>query len=175
MKNLLPLAFVFLGLLASCGSKEDMTPIQYNDKIVGEQNKIIEKILAFSNNASEDFAVMDKSRLEAVEQCKSSIKIVEAMKDYEGNTQLRDAAVNLFKFYQQISEESFKEMTDIIKKGADITQDDLNRLEEIQAEMDGKEGTLDAALAKAQDDFSAKYNFSLKRNDVQDQIDEMNE
>jgi hypothetical protein len=174
MLRLIPLSILFIAIISACGIKPRMSPIEYNDMIVTEQNKIIKSVFAYVDAVSTGNEKAEKARLSMVEQCKSSLKVVNSMEDYEGNVRLRDAAIDLFKFYLTLSEESFKEISEINEKGEEITIEDLERLQVLESAMDKKEIVLDNALSSAQEEFAKKYNFQLGENKYQKEVDELN-
>ncbi len=175
MKHLLAFSLLLLVLVSACGLKPSMSPIEYNDMIVTEQNKIIQTVFDYIDAVSNGKGDPEKKRLLMVDQCKESLKVVQGMDDYEGNVRLRDAAVDLFKFYLTLAEDSFKEIAEINNKGEEITEEDLERLSKLESEMDKKETILDNALSSAQDEFAQKYNFKLSENKYQKEVDELNE
>lgn len=174
MLRLLSFSILLIIIASSCNIKPSMSPIEYNDKIVAEQNKIIKVVFDYVDAVSVDSDKAEKSRLIMVEQCKSSLKVVESMDDYEGNVRLRDAGIDLFKFYLTLAEESFKEIAEINSKGEEITMEDLERLEVLESEMDKKESKLDNELSAAQEEFAKKYNFQLGENKYQKEVDDLN-
>ena len=169
MKNTLFLLLVLF--LGACNMTPSMTALEYNNKIVDEQNKIITKILAFYDATAAGSETSEKLRKEASEQCETSLKVIKALPDYEGDTRLRDAAVELLLFYQTMADKSFVEMMAIIEKGEEITDEDLAQLEKIEADITNKEVLLDEELAKAQEAFSKKHNVTLVDNEIQQKID----
>jgi hypothetical protein len=146
-----------------------MTPSEYNDAIVIEQNKIIALVLEMYNS-SDDIDLAEASRLKIIEQCKKSIDIVGAMEPYDGNTDLRDAAINLFKFYKDIASVEFKRLIELLNK-EELTDVDYEEIDVIDMNVSSRETPLDEAFAKAQRDFSNKYNLTLEKNEYQDAID----
>ena len=159
-------------IFSACGSKSSqMSAVDYNDAIVNEQNKIIEHILAMSN-ATYDIAESDQHRLKIIEQCDSSIAIVGAMEPFDGNSDLRDAAVNLFRFYKDIASTDFKRILEILDMD-EPTDADYEELDQIDAKIAERELPLDAAFQNAQKAFSDKNNLQLLKNEYQDAIDGM--
>jgi len=167
MKLLLPILTVLF--LCSCGQ----TPLEYNDSIIEEQNKITGFMLESGNCLDSDFSSCDALRMKTIAQCDSSIGTVEAMPDYEGNTRLRDAAVALFKFYKDMNENEFKEMIDIVMKGDNITEEDVAMLTVLEEQITLKEVLLDEELDQAQQEFAATFNFDIGVNEMQEEIDNM--
>jgi len=156
----------------ACGSKSSqMSAVDYNDAIINEQNKIIEHILAMSN-VTYDIAESDQHRLKIIEQCDSSIAIVGAMEPFDGNSDLRDAAVNLFKFYKDIASTDFKRILEILDMD-EPTDADYEELDQIDAKIAERELPLDAAFQNAQKAFSEKHNLQLLKNEYKDAIDGM--
>jgi hypothetical protein len=158
---------VFILLFAACSNKS--SAVAYNDTIVEEQNKIIEHILAMSN-AVYDPTTAEMHRQKIVEQCDISIAVVSAMDAFEGNTELRDAALALFKFYREIALQEFKQMLQILAQ-EEITEEDLQKLTDLDERISIRETPLDEAFHNAQSAFSNKYNLMLQRNQFQDAID----
>lgn len=100
--------FISIAVLAvSCNKK---SAADYNNKITKEQSAIITTILVFSKNlAKKDFDAADLNRLTALEQSKKAIKVVEKMEGFDGDTKLKNAALDLFIFYRQVFSHEYKE------------------------------------------------------------------
>jgi hypothetical protein len=167
--------FILLSILNSCDLNKQQSALDYNNTIVDEQMKIMEKFITFIELDAEDLDEMDAARLEIVAQCKTSIAEVEKIPAFEGDPTFRDAALQLFRFYKRSSEISYKEMIDILRKGEMMTEEDEDRLAAINDEVTYDEVDLDNKLSMAQDAFSKKYNFKLEKPEIQDEIDAINE
>ena len=124
------------------------------------------------SNATYDIAESDQHRLKIIEQCDSSIAIVGAMEPFDGNSDLRDAAVNLFRFYKYIASTDFKRILEILDMD-EPTDADYEELDQIDAKIAERELPLDAAFQNAQKAFSDKNNLQLLKNEYQDAIDGM--
>lgn len=151
------------------------SPVDYNNTIIEAQQDIIRELMAFGNyfNTTDESAGLEKVRQNIITACDSSIKKVSALKDYDGNTRLRDAALDLFRFYKEIAKNEYKEMQDIMSDLDNMTDEQLDRLDELSEEIGTKEEKLDAELQAAQTEFADKHNFSIYRNELQDEIDAM--
>jgi hypothetical protein len=147
--------------------------IKYNDGIVGYQNKIIEKMLDLSNTFEKGTQVQMDAKLKALQaQIVESLAGVSKMEAFKGNTRLRDAAIALFKFYQSIAENEYREIIDILSKDpASISDSDKNRLVEIQNDITTRELGFDNEFQAAQKEFSRIHNFKMEENKYQKQID----
>jgi hypothetical protein len=167
--------FILLPILYSCDLNKQQSALDYNNTIVDEQLKIMEKFMTFIELDAENLDEMDAARLEIVAQCKISITEVEKLPAFEGDPTFRDTALQLFRFYKRSSEISYKEMIDILRKGEMMTEEDQYRLVTINEEVTYDEVDLDNKLSIAQDAFSKKYNFKLEKPEIQDEIDAINE
>jgi hypothetical protein len=167
--------FILLPILYSCDLNKQQSALDYNNTIVDEQLKIMEKFMTFIELDAENLDEMDAARLEIVVQCKTSIAEVEKLPAFEGDPTFRDTALQLFRFYKRSSEISYKEMIDILRKGEMMTEEDQYRLVTINEEVTYDEVDLDNKLSIAQDAFSKKYNFKLEKPEIQDEIDAINE
>lgn len=178
MKLFFLFSLLFITLtLGSCNLNSTSGALDYNNQIVDEQTKILEKFVAFTEigDGENRLKELDKARMDIVNQCESSLKIVEALAPYEGNTRFRDAAIELFRFYKTTCEGSYKEMIEILGKEENITDEDITRLEEINSGVEQRELVLDNALQAAQEEFTKKYNIDLQETEMQKKIDDMNE
>lgn len=160
-------------VLASCGGGEPkMTPVEYNDAIIGEQTKISKVMIRMADYFSTDLNESDKVRLELVVQCQKSIDFLKELPDYKGDKEFRDAGVALFTFYKEISEKEYKEMIDILKK-EEIELADIEVLTKLEEQIAQREGPLDDAFQGAQQAFAKKHNLSLYDNEIQKEIDQL--
>ena len=159
-------------VLTSFRNAETMTPVEYNDAIIGEQTKITKAMIEMANYFAPDIEKSELLRKELVKQCDASIAALKKLPAYEGDTKFRDAGVNLFQFYKEISAKEYKEMIDILRK-ENIQTSDIDRLTVLEEQISKREQPLDEAFQKAQEAFAKKHNLSLYENEVQDKIDQL--
>lgn len=174
MKRNLSIGVIFVVVLfmVNCGGTD---AINYNDRVVEYQGKIIEKMLDLSNTFQNgNQAVMD-AKLKALQlQITESLAGISQMKDFKGNTRLRDATIALFEFYQSIAGTEYPEIINILSLGAaNITESDQNRLLEIHKDITEREAKFDNELQAAQKEFALVYGIDIKANQYQEQIDKM--
>ncbi len=98
---------------------------------------------------------------------------VEGIPDYKGNSDLKNALLDLLDFYKAIASEEYKEMIDILGRQGAITQSDIDYLQSMQDNITEREGELDKELARAQSEFAKKHDIKIERNKLQDKIDNM--
>lgn len=149
-----------------------MTPQEYNDVIIGEQNKISKIMIDMANNFATDLNKSEVLREQLTKQCQSSVSVLRALPAYEGDTKFRDAGIALYTFYGQISAMEYKEMIDILKKDQ-IQSSDIDRLTTLEKEITKRETPLDDAFQNAQNAFAKKHGFTLIKNEYQDDIDKL--
>lgn len=172
MKKLILSLTVGMFVLAGCGSKPKMTPVEYNDAIIGEQTKISKVMLDMANYFGSDLTKSEALRGDLVKQCEASVKVLKDLPDYKGKTDFRDAGVALFTFYKEISEKEYKEMIEILAK-PEIELADIERLTVLEKEIGAREQPLDAAFQTAQQAFAKEHNLSLYENEIQKDIDQL--
>jgi hypothetical protein len=162
----------FLALMA-CGQKKPaMTPIEYNDAIIGEQTNISRLMIEMANSFSSDLSASETYRIKLANQCKESVDKIKKLPDYKGNTRFREAGVALFSFYKDISENEYKEMIAILRK-EQIDQSDIDRLTQIEQQIGLREEPLDGEFQGAQQAFAKEHNLSLYENEIQKEIDDL--
>jgi hypothetical protein len=168
MKNLLVLLVAIFTIHAT-QAKSDNAAIDYNDKIVAEQNKIGEQILAFTAQpTNESIVVLQK-------QAAASLEVLNSMKPFEKNSELLDAAKKLFKFYVDITTNEYVKVLELLNNSDKYKPEELSaKINEYVAIISQKESILDANFSIAQQNFAKKYGFTLTENKLQEEIDSNN-
>ncbi|MCB9230488.1 MAG: hypothetical protein H6581_02420 [Bacteroidia bacterium] len=151
--------------------------IVYNDSIVTLQTRIGQAILDLSASfEGAEPAVMNREYDKLAGVIKEVREDAKSIQGFDGNSDLINAARDLFAFYDDICKNEYREIIDLLSKEPDtITEDDLTRMDELANGISGREIELDNAFEIAQNAFAAKYNFDLTKNELQDQIDEIGE
>lgn len=180
------LAFISLIFIYSCGSSnveskavstiENISPEAYLEQIVSIQTSVGESIINLnevSDSGNKDEILKTYNELvTTVTDANSEIKKLEC---YDKNDcELRDAAQNLFNFYEEMIKIEYKEIVDFMLKDSDqITNEDVAKLQEIATNLSQKEVKLDTDFNSAQKSFASKHNFTLTKNKLQDEIDNL--
>ena len=167
--------------MASTNADEDVPesfgdPIDFNDYIIEQQTKIMRLVLELSNSdaMATDMKKARKMLAKIDEQTHRSIDNLNAVEPYEGGEDLLKAAKDLFRFYGEDMIDSYKELMDIAEKGREnITDADIESIDQIVAEITEKEKGLDNAFASAQQAFARQHGFRIQRSELQDEIDQM--
>lgn len=164
--------FLVVIFVVNCNSG---AAINYNDRIVNYQGKIIEKMLDLSNAFTKADSFEMNSKLKLLQlQIDESLAGVSKMEDFKGNFRLRDGAIALFEFYQSIAANEYTEIVNILSLGAgNISEGDSQRLIQIQEDLTKREIEFDNELQAAQKEFAQVYDIDIKKNEYQDKIDKM--
>ncbi|HLP62319.1 MAG TPA: hypothetical protein VK186_25990 [Candidatus Deferrimicrobium sp.] len=174
MKRILFIIVCFAAVLlaVNCGSN---AAINYNDRIVDYQGKIIEKMIDLSNAFAKADPAQMNAKLKTLQlQIDESLAGISKMEDYKGNFRLRDGAIALIEFYQSIAGTEYAEIINILSMGAEnITDMDRERLLEIQKDITEREAKFDNELQAAQKEFALVYGIDIRGSKYQDQIDKM--
>ena len=167
--------FSFLALLAilsvSCTDKKtDAT--DYNNKIVNLQSSIVKKMLDLASSfESGSTPLMNNKHRELINTCEEIIRQTYELESFDGNSDLRDAALKLFEFYLSISENEYREIIDIL--GREVNEDDLQRINEAVEDISIRESVLDNEFMMTQKTFVEKYGIRIIDNPLQKDVDNL--
>ncbi len=73
---------------------------------------------------------MDKARLKLQQITQSELKILRLMPDFNGDTAYRDGAIAILEFYQDLAQNGYKKVVDVLKK-EQLTQEDVDVYNEV--------------------------------------------
>lgn len=163
MKKVIVSALVVLGLtLTSCGpSQKDA--LKYNDDVVAIQKALTPIHEAFidqldGHNADSlklthgNFAAGAKTSLEACEK----IGPFADKRDY------LDAAISYFKVVKGLADNEGKSMVEIMTKDStQVTEDDINKVNELASKFDSEYEKVLGTVQKAQEAFAKEWKFDL--------------
>jgi hypothetical protein len=190
-RNYIFVAFILICTIAACKSKSSSdnkdevksgkttftTAVEYNDFIIGQQEKVIKAVLSMSDVMNAEKINNDDLKARYADfgkECKRALDTIKTMDEFNGNKAFRDEAIKLFEFYYEIYQKDYKELVDILVKGEKIADADVARMKEIQESITQRENVRDGAFADAQNKFAAENNMQIVPNDVQKQIDKQN-
>ncbi len=167
MQKLILLLVAFLTLNATY-AKTDNAAIDYNDKIVAEQNKIGNQILAFTE------APTDESLAGLQKQANASLGVLNEMKPFEKNSELLNAAKSLFQFYIDVTSNEYAKVLGLFKESNKYSQEELiEKINIYVTSISQKEKIFDTTFSAAQTAFAKKYGFTLTENKLQEEIDSL--
>jgi hypothetical protein len=172
-KYLVLFGIVLMGaLLFSCKDTKSQA-IDYNDKIVGLQSKILRSMIDFSKTfSSNNTDLMEKKYNDLLDSIDFALSGAEAMPPFNGSSAFRDTAIRLFEFYDDVANNEYGEIVEIFYQD-EITRDDAERIEELAEDITEREEVLDHEFASVQKAFAKKHGILLRDNKLQRQIDRM--
>ncbi|MCP5051719.1 MAG: hypothetical protein GY940_31425 [bacterium] len=164
-------AVVFSGLaIAGCGSNEARA---YNNQLVRYQTRVITKMMGLRNTINRGDPVATSYKLQELQELlENTIAEVSGMPGFEGNTAMRDAMLDLLNFYKSLSENQFKEITEILRGRSSLTRTDSDYIQKLMEEITEEEMELDEEMSRVQQEFADKYNFRTKKNPLQKELEE---
>lgn len=156
------LSLVIVMMLVACGPTPEQAAA-YNDKIIDEQIAIVDKIDALVESYQYYVpADMDAAYSSAMNQVTTGITNVTALEDFDGKTEFKDAALELFNAYKTVLESEHREMVQIYKiPDEQFTEDHYSKWDNLAKQADSKMEEAFNKFGKAQDDFAAKYKLVL--------------
>lgn len=172
-KILVLLWIIMVGALPFSCINTNTQAIDYNDKIIGLQSKIMRSMIDFSKTFStNDKALMKNKYTELLASIDSALRGAEALPPFNGSSEFRDAAIRLFEFYADVAKNEYGEIVEILYQDG-ITQDNADRIEELAEDISEREGVLDHQFATVQKAFAKKNGILLTDNKLQREIDKM--
>lgn len=163
MKKVLLSALVVLGLtLTSCGpSQKDA--LKYNDEIVAIQKNLTPVHEAFIDQLdghNPDSLKLTHGNFAA--SAKSSLESCEKMQPFNDKRDYLDAAISYFKVVKGLADNEGKNMVDIMSKDStQVTEDDVNKINELAAKFDSEYEKVLGTVQKAQEAFAKEWKFDL--------------
>lgn len=165
--------FVLL-LLATAGlqgqTMKITDPVKYNDYIVDQQNLIGEqlvKLIGMLQAMPEDKSELIDQLEVLIAQCKSSISNVKNLRPNPNEFGLKQAALDLFGFYEKTMDHEYRQLIDEIYK-EEPNQEVLN---DILKNVTANEATFDSVFQSKQGEYAKYHNIQLEENQLQEEID----
>lgn len=138
-------------------------PGLYNDFVVGEQRKVINKISNYTllsvHENSSDLATVRKDVLKQLDESIYKLKNLSTMK---GDHEFKTEAINIFELLKESFTKDFTEI-DALSKSKDESFGTMQRLFQAQDKIESKIQTLGNKFLVAQSKFAKKYKINLKQ------------
>lgn len=157
-------SFILALFFVSCGpTKEDA--INYNDKIIKEQKKVIDKendLIGYIKGAS--LTRLDEKYNSLSKQIDESTEVVKKMEAFDGKTDFKDATLELFLTYRSVVDKEYKAwMINLKTPGDKVDQKILDEENDLVQAINEKLDKAQSDFTKAQYDFAAKYKFEISK------------
>ena len=151
--------------------------IEFNDAIIGLQAKIGVEILKITEvQEPEEFRYLISNSLK--DQCKFAVETLEGIEFSSDDKGFKNAALDLFRFYNYEMINIYLEMADLIDKSNEenLSESELENIGEeyvfLIDEITNNEKPLDLRLQQAQSDFAEANGFDVSR-DLNPLIEEL--
>jgi len=155
---------VVAGFLSpSCKEQVKMSPADYNDSLVIEQLRIMERVErleeSFETYVTEEMSLMH-DRLGT--QLKESKKKLSEIKNYDGSSAFRDGLREFIDVYEGLWAKEYQSALNILSKSDSLyTTTDEARLDVLFRQIDKASEDATARFKKIQDDFAAQFKLEL--------------
>jgi len=152
---------------AGSGKLTFASAVEYNDFLVKQQKEVLNTQTAFSEAINAlDFSPNSDSNLtykfrEFGKATKIALDTVNKMDSWNNNTQFRDDAIKMFKFWNDAYKKEYKEMINLLLKGQDLTPEDQDRMNKVGADVDAKEQGFINTFLESQKKFATENNIAL--------------
>jgi len=187
MKKVIKILFIIYLLvliisIQSCNDKKSqkkvyqqvtkLTPVEYNDSIIGFQEKVIKKVLDFSQN----FQMLDTVQRDAkikdiIYEIDNSLSILNQLPSFYGNSKLKDAAITWMNFYRSVFDNEYREIIKISKKPeAEIIENDIIRMNDLSKSVADRELQVHKDFETVQKEFYKQFNIQGRQNELNNEI-----
>lgn len=157
------LTWLFLALTICCtiAQAQNKKAAKYNNKIIKLQHSVTPDVVSFfktfEKGSAED---LKKKQAKLIKDFDAAIAKVNAMPDFEGDGELKKAALDWFKLY----ESSFKNEYDriiVLVANRDRSKEDHAKLDQMTNELVTREEAVDAQFEAAQTSFAKRHKLEM--------------
>lgn len=163
MKKIFLTSLVVLGLtFTSCGpSQKDA--LKYNDEIVAIQKALTPIHEAFIDQLDgHNIDSLKYTHAKFAESAGLSLSACEKLQPFGDKREYLDAAIAYFKVVQGLANGEGKNMVEIMSKDStQVTEDDVNKVNEYAAKFDSEYEKVLGTVQKAQEAFAKEWKFDL--------------
>lgn len=167
---LLLLTVGFVGTKAQSLKISD--PVKYNDYIVEQQNAVgveLLKLIAMFDALPEDKTVANTQLELVITTAKNAVANAQNLKPIDNEFGMRQAAIELFQFYQTTMETDYRTIIDQLYQ----ISPDLALMQEVLARVQTAEAAVDEKFQSAQVAFAKYHNIQLEENELQEEFEDV--
>ena len=138
--------------------------VKYNNRVIKEQHSVTPLIVSFFHNHFKKHIAPEeiKKEKEKIEfKLDRGIARLQAMDGFEGDTKLRDAAIDWFKLYKRSFDIEYEEVIPILTK-KEKTEEDKANLKTLREKLLSEEEAIDIKFEMAQEAFAAKHKLTFE-------------
>lgn len=173
MKRYFLLIFLFFNSTSpALFAQQFKTPVEYNQYIVNEQQKVVNIMISFSNKFNTTDSLLMVNYNYTKNELKKVLENIRKLPPYEGDESLKNAALPLFELYYSAMDIEYKEIVSLfIKK--DFGNKTQERVNSLLQSINEREKLLDVKFKQAQTDFAKKYDLKIENNQLQQEVNKL--
>jgi hypothetical protein len=149
--------------LIACNRTTVQKAVAYNDAIVDIQARVVGRFDQFVMSADTSDSLSASTALKvALDSCRADLKRLEGMGGFEGDTRLRNAAIELVKHYIKGIDQDFRGILGVVTNN-NATRERLEDANEVQDAFKQEEDRLFEAVEAAQKAMAEKHGFDFQQ------------
>lgn len=163
MKKVILILAVCMTTLTYAG-KTFTSAVEYNNFLVGHFNAAFNNYQEVLKVMIKDYTAKDAiwdSQKYLVNECENSIREIKDAKVYSNGNELKDACIEALKMYLQFSKSDLTEVIKLYTK-EDITQADLDRINELLDKFELEDAVALVKFNKIQEKYASDNGFTIK-------------
>ncbi|MDF2455459.1 MAG: hypothetical protein K0R51_1452 [Cytophagaceae bacterium] len=157
------LTWLFLSLSICChvAQAQNKKAAQYNNKIIKLQHKVTPDVVGFfktfEKGTTED---LKKQQAKLIKDFDAAIAKVKAMPDFEGDGELKKAALDWFTLYESSFKNEYDHIITLVAN-RDRSKEDHAKLDQLTDELVKREEAVDAQFEEAQAAFAKRHKLEM--------------
>ena len=150
----------------------NLTPAQYNDSVIGFQEKVIRKVLDFSQGFQNLTPEQKESKFnDVLVEIDQSIIGLQKLGDFFGNSKLKNTCIVWMNFYKSAFENEYKEIIFITNKQQnDISDADIIRMNDLQKSVAQRELKVHKDFVVVQEEFYKQFDIKGEQNQLDKEV-----
>lgn len=157
------LSLLFLSVLFVFGTAQaqNKKAAKYNNKIIKLQHSVTPDVVSFFKTFKEGSAEdLKKKQAKLIKDFDGAIAKVNAMPDFEGDGELRKAALDWFKLYESSFKNEYDHIIALVAN-RDRSKEDHAKLDQMTNDLVKREEVVDAQFEAAQTAFAKRHQLEM--------------
>ncbi len=161
MMKKLSLLFLSALFIFNTAHAQNKKAAQYNNKIIKIQHSVTPDVVAFfktfEKGSAED---LKKKQTKLIKDFDAAIAKVNKMPDFEGDGELKKAALDWFKLYESTFKNEYDHVITLVTN-RDRSKEDHAKLDQMTDELVKREEAVDAQFETAQTAFAKRHKLEM--------------
>lgn len=175
----LPVLSLFL-LICSCGHTPPKgangvvykSAVEYNDYIVSRQSRVIENMMKLTEVAQINLDSAGHLLDKYVNETGGMITDLKGMPDYNGDSSLRDVALEMFSFYRNVFNKDYRDIIHLRSEQDGLSTETEDQISSILKRIGEEEEGYDSRLQRAQENFAKRNDMKLVESEMQKKFED---